>query len=98
VQLVLSGHTHGGQIKLPWLGCVWPNDRIPRRLARGVHEVNGTKVHVSAGIGSSPPLPVRINCPPELSLLTLVPADASYSPSLDAMTRRKIRRPAVATI
>ena len=98
VQVVLSGHTHGGQIRLPWLGCAWPNDRIPRRLAHGLHEVDGTKVHVSTGIGASPPLPVRINCPPELSLLTLVPVDAGYSPSSDTMARRKIRRPAVARV
>jgi len=71
VSLVLSGHTHGGQIRLPRLGCLWPNDRIPRRMARGLHAVGGTWLHVSPGVGTSLPLRVRINCPPEITLLTL---------------------------
>ncbi len=73
VDLQLSGHTHGGQIRLPYLGCLWTNDRIARRMARGLHSVAGTVLHVSAGIGVSRPLPVRINCPPELTILTLHP-------------------------
>ena len=77
VSLVLSGHTHGGQIRAPRLGCLWPNDRIPRSFARGLHRVEDRYLHVSAGIGASLPLRVRINCPPELSLLTLKPHPAS---------------------
>ncbi len=73
VDLQLSGHTHGGQIRLPYLGCLWTNDRIARRMARGLHRVAGTVLHISAGIGVSRPLPVRINCPPELTILTLHP-------------------------
>ena len=72
VQLVLSGHTHGGQIRLPGLGCVWANDRIPRRMSRGLHEVAGTMIHVSPGIGVSLPLRIRLNCPSEVTVLTLV--------------------------
>jgi hypothetical protein len=71
VQLVLSGHTHGGQIRLPWLGCLWPNDHVPRAMARGLHRVHDALVHVSAGIGASLPIRVRIHCPPEISILTL---------------------------
>ncbi len=71
VALQLSGHTHGGQIRLPYLGCIWSNDRFPVRLACGLSRVNGTALHVSAGIGVSFPLPVRINCPPEITILTL---------------------------
>ncbi len=71
VSLVLSGHTHGGQIRLPWLGCIWPNDRIPRRMSSGLHVVNDLHIHVSAGIGVSLPLRMRINCPPEIAILTM---------------------------
>lgn len=74
VDLQLSGHTHGGQIRLPLVGCVWPNDRIPRRLARGLHRVDGVWLHVSSGIGVSPPVFLRVKCPPEVTILTLRPA------------------------
>lgn len=72
VDLQLSGHTHGGQIRLPGLGCLWTNDRISRRMAQGLHAVGGTFLHVSPGIGVSPPLPIRLNCPAEVTVLTLV--------------------------
>lgn len=71
VDLVLSGHTHGGQIRLPRVGCLWPNDRIPRRMARGMHRVGETTLHVSPGIGTSLPVRVRINCPAQITVLTL---------------------------
>lgn len=71
VHLVLSGHTHGGQIRLPWLGCLWPNDHVPRRMASGLHVVNNVHVHVSAGIGASLPVRIRVNCPPEIAILTM---------------------------
>ncbi len=71
-QLVLSGHTHGGQIRVPWFGCLWPNDAIPRHMVCGLHRVAETHLHVSAGIGASLPIPIRLNCPPEITVLTLV--------------------------
>ncbi len=71
VGLVLAGHTHGGQIRLPLLGCVWAHDRIPNRMARGLHTVDGTRLHVSPGIGLSGPLPLRFCCPPEIAILTV---------------------------
>ena len=71
VDLMLAGHTHGGQIRLPGLGCVWPNDAIPRSMARGLHVVNGTALHVTPGIGTSPPIRVRFHCRPEITSLTL---------------------------
>ena len=75
VDIQLSGHTHGGQIRLPLVGCVWANDAIPTRLTRGLHAVEGMLLHVSPGIGVSPPVPIRLNCPPEISVLTLRSAD-----------------------
>jgi predicted MPP superfamily phosphohydrolase len=74
VSLMLAGHTHGGQIRLPLIGCVWAQDSIPTRLARGMHEVGGTRLHVSPGIGVSAPIRRRFLCPPEITLLTLKPA------------------------
>ncbi len=71
VDLVLSGHTHGGQIRFPGIGCLWSNDAIPRRMSRGLHVVDEIPIHVSAGIGVSLPLYIRIHCPPEIGLLTL---------------------------
>jgi hypothetical protein len=71
IDVQLSGHTHGGQIRFPWLGCVWANDRISPRMARGVHDVAGTILHTSAGIGVSMFLPIRVNCPPEVVLLSI---------------------------
>lgn len=80
VNLVLSGHTHGGQIRLPKLGCIWPNDRIPRRMAQGLHTVHGMPIHISAGIGTSLPIRVRINCPPQITMLTLVATPENRGP------------------
>lgn len=67
VQLVLSGHTHGGQVVLPWFGAVAAR-RFPVIAGEGV-ERNCT-VFVSRGVGTVV-APVRINCPPEVSVLTL---------------------------
>ena len=71
VDLQLSGHTHGGQIRIPFFGCIWPNDKISCRMARGLHAVGGTLLHVTPGLGVSNPIPVRFRCPPEISVLTL---------------------------
>ena len=73
VDLQLSGHTHGGQIRFPFVGCVWPHDRIPSRLARGLHRVNDCWLHVNPGIGVSFPIPWRFNCPAEITVLQLSP-------------------------
>ena len=64
VHLVLSGHSHGGQVRVPWIGP----PILPRRVGpcvRGVHARNGTTMIVSAGAGTSI-LPVRYDCPPEV--------------------------------
>ncbi|MFI5955652.1 metallophosphoesterase [Cryptosporangium sp. NPDC051539] len=72
--LVLAGHTHGGQLRVPGYGALVTNCGIERDLARGAHRWSGdTWLHVSAGMGTSPYAPIRFACPPEVSLLTLVP-------------------------
>jgi predicted MPP superfamily phosphohydrolase len=70
VPLVLSGHTHGGQVVLPVLGPV-AAAKFP--VVAGLGRRNKTALFVSRGIGTIY-VPIRINCPPEVALLTLQPA------------------------
>jgi uncharacterized protein len=75
--LVLAGHTHGGQLRLPFYGAIVTNCGIDRSRARGSSRWGAhMRLHVSAGLGTSPYAPVRFCCPPEASLLTLVPRAA----------------------
>ena len=72
--LVLAGHTHGGQLRVPGVGALVTNCGLDRSRARGASRWGiHTWLHVSAGLGTSPFAPVRFACPPEASLLTLVP-------------------------
>jgi predicted MPP superfamily phosphohydrolase len=79
-ELLLAGHTHGGQLCLPFYGTLVTNCELDRERARGLHRhpVGGDAwLHVSAGLGTSPWAPARFACRPEASLLTLVPRDSS---------------------
>ena len=75
--LLLSGHTHGGQVCLPVIGTLVTNCGIDRHRARGLsRHPAGTGpawLHVSAGLGTSPWAPLRLSCRPEATLLTLLP-------------------------
>ncbi len=74
-QLILAGHTHGGQLNLPFYGALVTNCDLDRSRAKGAsHWGTGTALHVSAGIGTSPFAPFRFCCRPEATLLTLVAA------------------------
>jgi uncharacterized protein len=70
--LLLAGHTHGGQLRVPFYGALVTNCGLDRARARGLSRYNGAWLHVSAGLGTSPYAPVRFACPPEATLLTLV--------------------------
>lgn len=70
VDLVLAGHTHGGQIRLPFIGPLLGPCRQFRRRAAGLVRANGTTMYVTRGAGEA--LPVRINCPREISLVSLM--------------------------
>jgi predicted MPP superfamily phosphohydrolase len=75
--LVLAGHTHGGQLRLPGFGALVTNCGVDRSRARGASRWGShTRLHVSAGLGTSPYAPVRFACPPEATLVTLVPRPA----------------------
>ena len=69
VPLVLSGHTHGGQIVLPGIGAVAARE-FP--VVAGVGQRESTTIFVSRGVGTVY-VPLRINCPPEVAVLTLRP-------------------------
>ena len=72
--LILAGHTHGGQVCVPGLGALVTNCDLPVSQAKGLHRHQDAWLHVSAGLGTSPTAPIRFACPPEATLLTLVPA------------------------
>ncbi|MDQ3878243.1 MAG: metallophosphoesterase, partial [Actinomycetota bacterium] len=69
--LVLSGHTHGGQIRLPIAGALVTNCSLPASLAMGLHHVGRTWLHVSPGLGTSRYAPIRFLARPEATLLRL---------------------------
>lgn len=70
VQLVLSGHTHGGQVIVPGVGAV-AGRKFP--VLAGFAERENTSLFVSRGVGTVY-VPIRINCPPDVAVLTLRPA------------------------
>ncbi len=76
--LVLSGHTHGGQVVLPILGSL--GDHWPSRphCRRGLCRIGDWRVFVSSGVGTSV-LPIRYGVPPEMVLLTLYSAGRNPS-------------------
>jgi predicted MPP superfamily phosphohydrolase len=75
LDLIFAGHTHGGQIRLPWFGgskSLTTNCDLENWRSRGVTKVNNEPwLNVSAGMGMSPFAPIRFACPPEVSLITL---------------------------
>jgi predicted MPP superfamily phosphohydrolase len=74
--LILAGHTHGGQVCVPGYGALVTNCDIPREQVSGLSVWESGRraswLHVSAGLGTSIYAPVRFACPPEATLLTLV--------------------------
>ncbi len=74
-ELMLAGHTHGGQVCIPGYGALTTNCDLPTSMAKGLHRWPGTEawLHVSAGLGTHPTAPVRLACRPEASVLTLIP-------------------------
>jgi predicted MPP superfamily phosphohydrolase len=89
-RLLIAGHTHGGQLALPFYGALVTNCDMPTDRAKGISRwwpgagsapssaapADAAWLHVSAGLGTSPYAPVRFACRPEATLLTLVPRDA----------------------
>jgi predicted MPP superfamily phosphohydrolase len=70
IDLYLTGHTHAGQIRLPWVGHLFTNARCPRTYTSGHWRHGRMQGHTSAGVGCSM-LPVRFGCPPEIMVIEL---------------------------
>ncbi|HWC12979.1 MAG TPA: metallophosphoesterase [Actinomycetota bacterium] len=67
--LVLSGHTHAGQVRFPLVGPLVTNSSLPTTLAGGLHPIGNAYLHVSPGLGTGRFAPIRFNCRPEATLL-----------------------------
>ncbi len=78
IDLIFAGHTHGGQVRVPWFGgskSLTTNCDLPNWRSRGLTKEDGKPwLNVSAGMGYSPFAPLRLFCPSEVSLLTLTTA------------------------
>jgi predicted MPP superfamily phosphohydrolase len=81
-ELTIAGHTHGGQVCLPFKGAIVTNCDLDTKRAKGLHrhpadsrpgDPASSWLHVSAGAGTSPYAPIRLCCRPEATLLTLLP-------------------------
>lgn len=71
--LALAGHTHGGQVRMPFVGALVDNCDLPLSMARGTSRYGiDLWLHVSAGLGASRYAPMRFSCRPEASLLDLI--------------------------
>ena len=70
IDLVLAGHTHGGQIVIPFVQPYWTPTKNRGKYASGLFEISGTHLYVNRGIGTAT-LPVRFNCPPEITVIEL---------------------------
>lgn len=77
LDLIIAGHTHGGQVAVPGYGALVTNCNLDTRRVKGLSQNTAggrtSWLHVSAGMGTSPYAPVRFACPPEATLLTLTP-------------------------
>jgi len=69
VDLQLSGHSHGGQVRLPFIRPLFLPE-LARKYVWGLYQIGGLALYTNAGLGTVN-LPIRMNCPPEITLLTL---------------------------
>jgi predicted MPP superfamily phosphohydrolase len=72
-ELLFAGHTHGGQVRLPFIGALVTNSSMPRRLVSGLIHLGTAVLHTSPGLGTSKFAPFRFWCRPEATILELGP-------------------------
>ena len=75
VAMIFAGHTHGGQLCIPFYGALVTNCDLDRKRASGLSRHDGAWLHVSAGAGTNPYTPVRFACRPSATLVTLTALD-----------------------
>jgi uncharacterized protein len=75
--LIVAGHTHGGQVCVPIAGALVTNCSMPRRMVKGVIRMGDAILHTSPGLGTSKYAPFRFWCRPEATLLELRPRPAT---------------------
>lgn len=83
VDLVVAGHTHGGQVQIPFYGPPITLSEVPARVAGGgLHELEGRQIYVSRGLGWEHDYAPRVRflAPPEISLLTLESRPSATTP------------------
>lgn len=71
INLILSGHTHGGQIRLPLIGPLLVYSSFQKKYNMGLFKYNSSYLHVSSGLGATCTTPIRFRCPPRATLMTL---------------------------
>ena len=72
--IVLAGHTHGGQVALPRYGAIWTASNFGKRYERGLYAIDGGWLYINRGIGMERKLPkIRIGARPEITLIELRP-------------------------
>jgi uncharacterized protein len=71
--LICSGHTHGGQVRIPFFGPFYCDTKLPKHYVAGLNEYNGMNVFVSRGMGAGRYLTPRLACRPEAVLIELRP-------------------------
>ena len=79
-EIILCGHTHGGQVRLPFIGPVTSASDAPRDKSAGTVELEGMRVHVSFGLGAGKLFPFRFNSPREITEI-LLPINSRISDS-----------------
>lgn len=75
--LLVAGHTHGGQVCLPGVGALVTNSSMPRRLVKGLIAMGPAVLHISPGLGTSKYAPFRFWCRPEATIIELSPRPAA---------------------
>jgi predicted MPP superfamily phosphohydrolase len=73
--LIVAGHTHGGQVRMPFVGALVNNCKLPTRMSRGMFRLGRSYLHVSPGLGTSKYAPFRFLCRPEAALIELGPSE-----------------------